>query len=202
MPADNMDNMIKATDIPSQVIPADEKHELNPQAHAAPPVIVASKSVKPNPGYFYDQGEADEDGHIGQEGDEWPTEEDLNTLRRVPDKISLAVYTVAIIELCERFSYYGTAVLCRFFTISICHMRRFDGLSLINIHPRITSILVNVHARLVSTDQYKSPANLYRSHQLRSETSATWIYNRCRWSRWPSWSLKHGPESIHRHRNI
>jgi POT family proton-dependent oligopeptide transporter len=115
MPADNMDNMIRATHDPSVVILTDEKHELSPEAHVvAPPAVVAGKAVKANPGYFYNQGEADEDGHVGQEGDEWPTEEDLHTLRRVPDKISVSAYTVAIIELCERFSYYGTQVLCTF----------------------------------------------------------------------------------------
>jgi POT family proton-dependent oligopeptide transporter len=56
--------------------------------------------------------DADKDGHIGQEGDEWPTEEDFATLRKVPDRISWAAYTVAFIELCERFSYYGTQVIC------------------------------------------------------------------------------------------
>ena len=40
-----------------------------------------------------------------------PTEEEIHTLRRVPDKIPLKVYTVAFIELCERFSYYGTTAV-------------------------------------------------------------------------------------------
>lgn len=50
-----------------------------------------------------------------QIGDEDPTEEDLhgpNALRRVSAPIPWAVYTVAFVELCERFSYYGTQVLC------------------------------------------------------------------------------------------
>lgn len=50
-------------------------------------------------------------------GDEDPTEEDLhgpNALRRVSAPIPWAVYTVAFVELCERFSYYGTQVLCMF----------------------------------------------------------------------------------------
>lgn len=40
-----------------------------------------------------------------------PTEEELHTLRRVPDKIPLSIYTIAFIELCERFSYYGTTAV-------------------------------------------------------------------------------------------
>lgn len=50
-----------------------------------------------------------------QMGDEDPTEEELygpNALRRVSAPIPWAVYTVAFVELCERFSYYGTQVLC------------------------------------------------------------------------------------------
>jgi POT family proton-dependent oligopeptide transporter len=48
-------------------------------------------------------------------GDEDPTEEDLHgptALRRVSAPIPWSVYTVAFVELCERFSYYGTQVLC------------------------------------------------------------------------------------------
>ncbi|KAK4229601.1 POT family-domain-containing protein [Podospora fimiseda] len=40
-----------------------------------------------------------------------PTEEELHVLRRVPDKIPLNIYTIAFIELCERFSYYGTTAV-------------------------------------------------------------------------------------------
>ncbi|KAK1767508.1 POT family-domain-containing protein [Phialemonium atrogriseum] len=40
-----------------------------------------------------------------------PTEEELHTLRRVSGKIKWNVYTIAFVELCERFSYYGSAVL-------------------------------------------------------------------------------------------
>ncbi|KAL2162609.1 hypothetical protein VTH06DRAFT_6445 [Thermothelomyces fergusii] len=40
-----------------------------------------------------------------------PTEEELQTLRRVPDKINPRIYTIAFIELCERFSYYGTTAV-------------------------------------------------------------------------------------------
>lgn len=52
-------------------------------------------------------------------GDEDPTEDELhgpNALRRVSAPIPWAVYTVAFVELCERFSYYGTQVLCMSFS--------------------------------------------------------------------------------------
>jgi POT family proton-dependent oligopeptide transporter len=44
-------------------------------------------------------------------GDDMPTEEELHVLRRVSGKINWAAYTIAFCELCERFSYYGSAVL-------------------------------------------------------------------------------------------
>lgn len=45
-----------------------------------------------------------------------PTEDELhgpNKLRRVAAPIPWSVYTVAFVELCERFSYYGTQVVCK-----------------------------------------------------------------------------------------
>src|SRR5262249_7147274 len=36
-----------------------------------------------------------------------PTEEELSTLRRVPNSIPAKLLSIGFIELCERFSYYG-----------------------------------------------------------------------------------------------
>lgn len=44
----------------------------------------------------------------------YPNEEDLRTLRRVAGKIPWTTFTVAFVELCERFSYYGTTAVCMF----------------------------------------------------------------------------------------
>lgn len=41
-----------------------------------------------------------------------PTEEEKQTLRRVSAKIRWITFTVAFIEACERFSYYGTTAVC------------------------------------------------------------------------------------------
>ncbi|KAJ5609856.1 oligopeptide transporter [Penicillium herquei] len=41
----------------------------------------------------------------------YPTEEELMTLRRVADSLPWAAYNVAFVELCERFSYYGTSAV-------------------------------------------------------------------------------------------
>lgn len=45
--------------------------------------------------------------------DEEPTELDLKTLRRVPGAIPWQAYTIAFVELCERFSYAGTVAVCK-----------------------------------------------------------------------------------------
>jgi proton-dependent oligopeptide transporter, POT family len=42
---------------------------------------------------------------------EAPTAEEMVTLRRVPNHIPAKIFTIAFIELCERFSYYGTTVV-------------------------------------------------------------------------------------------
>ena len=36
-----------------------------------------------------------------------PTEEEKHTLRHVADKLPKSAFLIALIELCERFSYYG-----------------------------------------------------------------------------------------------
>jgi POT family proton-dependent oligopeptide transporter len=48
---------------------------------------------------------------LGAGLEDFPTEEDLHTLRRVSDHIPLKLFTIAFIELCERFSYYGTVIV-------------------------------------------------------------------------------------------
>lgn len=48
------------------------------------------------------------------EDEEWadkPTEEELFSLRRVSGPIMWSMWTIAFVELCERFSYYGSSVL-------------------------------------------------------------------------------------------
>jgi hypothetical protein len=45
---------------------------------------------------------------------EFPTEEEMRDLRRVPGTIPWVTFTAAFVELCERFSYYGTTAVCEF----------------------------------------------------------------------------------------
>lgn len=48
---------------------------------------------------------------LGEGLEDFPSEEDLHTLRRVADYIPPQLFTIAFIELCERFSYYGTVIV-------------------------------------------------------------------------------------------
>ncbi|PLB43648.1 MFS peptide transporter, putative [Aspergillus steynii IBT 23096] len=48
---------------------------------------------------------------LDEDGRERPTPEEERTLRRVAGKVRWTAYTVAFVELCERFSYYGTTAV-------------------------------------------------------------------------------------------
>ncbi|RYO77239.1 hypothetical protein DL762_009393 [Monosporascus cannonballus] len=48
---------------------------------------------------------------IGPNGEQYPTKEELETLPRVVGKVHWVIYTIAFIELCERFGYYGTTAV-------------------------------------------------------------------------------------------
>lgn len=57
----------------------------------------------------------EEDGPDGDvDHEDHPTEEEMQTLRRVSDKVPWKAFPIAFVELCERFSYYGTTVVCMF----------------------------------------------------------------------------------------
>ena len=54
------------------------------------------------------------DGSLrGPEGEEYPTAEEIESLRRVCGVVPWSAYTIAFVELCERFSYYGTTAVCK-----------------------------------------------------------------------------------------
>jgi hypothetical protein len=58
----------------------------------------------PKPEYPHE--EHGEIASLSNDGDE-PTEEERRTLRKVSDKLPWAAFIICIIELCERFTYYG-----------------------------------------------------------------------------------------------
>ncbi|KAK6540231.1 hypothetical protein TWF694_009047 [Orbilia ellipsospora] len=62
--------------------------------------LIITQQESPTVPVYYDEPEFVND-------DGTPTEEELATLRRVAGKVPWAAYTIAFVELCERFSYYG-----------------------------------------------------------------------------------------------
>ncbi|KAF4452905.1 hypothetical protein F53441_4331 [Fusarium austroafricanum] len=69
----------------------------------------ASVATDPRPATA-DAGAVTPVGGVTPDG-QFPTAEELDTLRRVPNKIPLKLFSIAFIELCERFSYYGCTVV-------------------------------------------------------------------------------------------
>lgn len=55
-----------------------------------------------------DSNSQDESSPLGP----FPTQEEWDTLPRVPGKIPWTAWTVAFVEFVERFSYYGTSAVC------------------------------------------------------------------------------------------
>ncbi|RYP62918.1 hypothetical protein DL769_007123 [Monosporascus sp. CRB-8-3] len=47
----------------------------------------------------------------GPNGEEYPTAEELETLRRIKGPINWIIYTIGIVELFERFAWYGTTAV-------------------------------------------------------------------------------------------
>ncbi|KAF8574983.1 PTR2-domain-containing protein [Ramaria rubella] len=47
------------------------------------------------------------DVEIYGEGVEFPTDEEIATLRRVADKMPIGAFAIVLVELCERFAFYG-----------------------------------------------------------------------------------------------
>jgi POT family proton-dependent oligopeptide transporter len=56
----------------------------------------------------YAEGKAGLQPTFLSDADDFPTDEEMHTLRRVPAHIPLKIYTIAFVEFCERMSYYGT----------------------------------------------------------------------------------------------
>jgi len=77
---------------------------IGPKSEVQPPVDNDRRSSKSLPG--------DNSTVLrGPNGEEYPTAEELQTLERVKGPITWVIYTIAFIELCERFAYYGTTAV-------------------------------------------------------------------------------------------
>jgi hypothetical protein len=103
MLTDLKDNAIGTEDlVPIPSPPVNEKSQHLPP-HQGSGLVPVTSSTAPG---LYDDSDSDSLGEL-------PTDEELYTLRRVADKIPWHVYTLAFVELCERFSYYGATVVCK-----------------------------------------------------------------------------------------
>lgn len=51
---------------------------------------------------------------VGPNGEQYPTKEEFETLPHVVGKVNWIIYSIAFIELCERFGYYGTTAVCEY----------------------------------------------------------------------------------------
>lgn len=71
----------------------------HPEAHTDTPPV-----------YLHSEGKATmQDTYL--EHDDFPTEEELKTLRRIPAAVPWKIYSIAFVELVERMSYYGTTAV-------------------------------------------------------------------------------------------
>lgn len=59
----------------------------------------------------------DNESLTGPNGEIYPTEEEMNTLRRVHGQVDWMVYSVGLIEMVERFAYYGTTAVCEYWPL-------------------------------------------------------------------------------------
>ena len=98
MPAGQVD-LIGVKPDPALALPQNYNNEEFRKASAAelPPVIDGKPTMSST--------------FIDETAEDFPTDEELRTLQRVADTIPWRIYTVAFVELCERFSYYGTQIL-------------------------------------------------------------------------------------------
>ncbi|OAQ97709.1 hypothetical protein LLEC1_03187 [Akanthomyces lecanii] len=84
---------------------------VDPEHHGIHPV----DDEKRQHDFAAEKRQNDFDQHsVTTDDNDWPdkpTPEQQRTLRRVSGKIKWAMWTIAFVELCERFSYYGSAVL-------------------------------------------------------------------------------------------
>ncbi|PSN67687.1 peptide transporter PTR2-A [Corynespora cassiicola Philippines] len=63
------------------------------------------------PPYLHNEGKATMQDSYLSDSEDFPTDEELRTLRRVPAAIPWKIYTIAFVELVERMSYYGTTAV-------------------------------------------------------------------------------------------
>lgn len=94
MPGDIVDDAISGAQLHAQVVDEERKEDAQLGAVVSPPSV-----------------HDDEKKFLNVDLEDFPTEEEVRTLRRVSDHIPLKLFTIAFVEACERFSYYGTIIV-------------------------------------------------------------------------------------------
>jgi POT family proton-dependent oligopeptide transporter len=85
---------------PALIDASGDPQRKHPEEHAIAPLPYHPSEGKPGL----------QDSYLA-EGDDFPTDEEIATLRRVPAPIPWRIYTIAFVELVERMSYYGTTAV-------------------------------------------------------------------------------------------
>lgn len=95
------DNTVQATGLdPALIDRSGDPERKHPEQHTTTP-----------PAYLHSEGKATLQESFLSDSDDFPTEVELQTLRRVPAAIPWRIYTIAFVELVERMSYYGTVAV-------------------------------------------------------------------------------------------
>lgn len=68
---------------------------------------VLTSDEKPLPSFGTSSQEFE--GMLDEDGSEYPTQEEIDTRRHVPFTLPARTWLVCVIELCERFCYYGVS---------------------------------------------------------------------------------------------
>lgn len=109
MPTNIDDAAIGAKLDPSLALAPDFQHK-TPESHRTELPLVYEGQPTELPHRHH--GGRDATDYYDNEEGEYPTEEELHSLRRVPGTVPWKAFALAFVELCERFSYYGTTVVC------------------------------------------------------------------------------------------
>ncbi|KAH7346047.1 MFS peptide transporter-like protein Ptr2 [Pyrenochaeta sp. MPI-SDFR-AT-0127] len=95
------DNTVQATGLdPALIDRSGDPERKHPEQHTTTP-----------PAYLHSEGKATLQESFLSDSDDFPTEVELQTLRRIPAAIPWKIYTIAFVELVERLSYYGTVAV-------------------------------------------------------------------------------------------
>lgn len=91
---------------------------------------------------------------VGPNGEQYPTEEELKTLKRTYGHVPWLIYTIAFVELCERFAYYGTTAVCK-----SLHLFHFPT----GVLRKLSPVSCNIVKRKLVLHSWNITLEMYRS---------------------------------------